>query len=134
MQENREGLEAAEMLTKAIASLDKDVFAQVYADDAVIWHAATDQTQTKEENVGFLAMIFDMVSEMGYADIRRHSTPEGFVQDHRLTGKFKDGTPIPSLHACLICKVENGKITELREFFDPKQFQEVWDRLGIAIG
>lgn len=134
MQDNKEGLAAAEKLTCAIASLNPDVFAEIYADDAVIWHGATGQAQTKEENVAFLDLIFALVSDMGYKDITRLSTPEGFVQHHRLTGTFKDGTPIPGLNACIVARVENGQITDLREFFDPAQFKEVWDRLGIAMG
>lgn len=132
MFENPEGIAAAEALTQAIASLDKDVFAAIYDENAVIWHNTTNQTQTPAENAALLAGIFDLASEMYYRDIVRLPTPQGFVQHHTLTGRFKDGAPIPELRACIVATVRNGKIVELREWLDASHFQAVWDRLETA--
>jgi ketosteroid isomerase-like protein len=132
MSENQEGIESAEHLTRAISSLDADVFGEVYSEDAEIWHGSTNVVQTKAENVGFLGAIFKLVDSLYYENIKRLPTPEGFVQHHAVTGVFKDGTPIPPLQACIVASVKNGKITRLNEFFDPAQFQAVWDRLAAA--
>src|SRR3546814_16762127 len=41
-------------------------------------------------------------------------------------------SPVPELHACIVARVTNGKISRLNEFMDPAQFQEVWDRLPLS--
>src|SRR3546814_11994444 len=64
-----------------------------------------------------------------YADIKRLPTSEGFVQHHVVRGVFKDGTPVPELHACIVARVTNGTISRLNELMAPAQFQEVWARL-----
>lgn len=132
MSENPEGIRAAEELTQKISSLDEAVFGSIYTDDAVIWHGSTNVTQTKAENAGFLGKIFELVDSLYYVDIKRLPTPEGFVQYHGVTGVFKDGTPVPTLQACIVATVTDGKISRLNEWFDPAQFQTVWDRLAAA--
>src|SRR3546814_19466824 len=122
--------------TRAISSLDEAVFASIYTDDAEIWHNNTNAIQTKTENAALLGEIFAIVDSLYYADIKRLPTSEGFVQHHVVRGVFKDGTPVPELHACIVARVTNGKISRLNEFMDPAQFQEVWDRLpdsGLAV-
>ena len=132
MSEHPEGIKTAEELTRVISSLDEDVFATIYTDDAVIWHGSTNATQTKAENAAFLGSIFKLVDSLYYENIKRLPTPEGFVQYHAVTGVFKDGTPVPPLQACIVATVTNGKISRLNEFFDPAQFQELWDRLAAS--
>lgn len=130
MVENPEGMKGAEGLTHAISSLDPDIFASIYADDAQIWHNSTNVIQSKAENVALLAAIFAIVDSLYYADIDRRPTPDGFVQRHVVRGVFKDGTPVPDLHACVVARVIDGKISQLNEYMDPAQFQMVWARLG----
>ena len=130
MFENLEGMKGAEDLTRALSSLDRDVFASIYADDAEIWHNSTNAIQTKAENVALMASIFAIVDSLYYANIDRLPTPEGFVQRHVVRGTFKDGTPVPDLHACIVARVTGGKISRLNEYIDPAQFQAVWDKLS----
>jgi ketosteroid isomerase-like protein len=132
MFDNPEGIRAAENLSHAIASLDAAVFAEIYAENAVIWHNTTNQIQTKTQNAAFLGKIFDIVKELAYYDITRRATPDGFVQYHTVKGFFKDGTPLPDLHACIVAKVADGKIVELHEFLDASHFQAVWDKMAEA--
>jgi hypothetical protein len=132
MLENTEGLRCAEELTRAISSLDEETFASIYTEDAEIWHNSTNAIQSKAENAALLGAIFEIVDSLYYADIKRLPTPEGFVQHHVVKGVFKDGTPVPDLHACIVAQVTGGKISRLNEFLDPAQFQQVWDRLGAG--
>src|SRR3546814_19948479 len=115
---------------------DEAGFASIYTDEEGIWHNNTNAIQTKTENAALLGEIFAIVDSLYYADIKRLPTSEGFVQHHVVRGVFKDGTPVPELHACIVARVTNGKISRLNEFMDPAQFQEVWDRLpdsGLAV-
>lgn len=130
MLTNDEGMRCAEELTRAISSLDEATFANIYTEDAQIWHNSTNAIQNKAENAALLGAIFAHVDSLYYADIKRLPTPEGFVQHHVVRGMFKDGTPVPDLHACIVARVTNGKISRLNEFLDPQQFQQVWDRLA----
>jgi ketosteroid isomerase-like protein len=132
MVANPEGIKSAEELTRAISSLDEDIFASIYTDDAEIWHNITNAIQTKSENAALLGSIFALVDSLYYDNVVRHPTPEGFVQHHVVRGVFKDGTPVPDLQACIVARVTNGKISRLNEFIDAAQFQPVWDRLGDA--
>src|SRR3546814_15540491 len=97
----------------------------IYTDDAEIWHNNTNAIQTKTENAALLGEIFAIVDSLYYADIKRLPTSEGFVQHHVVRGVFKDGTPVPELHACIVARVTNGKISRLNEFMVPAQFQEI---------
>lgn len=133
MPSHDESLAVAEKLTQAFSSLNADRFNELYADDAVIWHASTNQVQTKAENVGLLRGVFALMRKAGYEEIKRIPTPDGFVQYHVIRGTFTDGQPVPELHACMVIDVRDGKITRLREWFDAAQFGEVWKRMGIAL-
>ncbi len=133
MPSTEESMKIAAELTRAFAARDAGGFEKLYADDATIWHAATKQTQNKQENVGLLRGVFDLVSDIRYEEVTQLPTPEGFVQHHVVRGTFKDGTPVPELYAILLITVRDGKIVHLREWFDPAQFAEVWKRMGVAI-
>ena len=44
----------------------------------------------------------------------------GFVQQHELRGVRQDGVAV-RLAACIVCAVEDGRITRLDEYFDSAQ-------------
>lgn len=134
MPSTDESLKIAAALTRAFADRNAAGFGELYADDAVIWHAATRQTQTKAENIGLLRGVFALMKDVRYEEVTQLPTPEGFVQHHVVRGTFIDGTPVPELYAILVATVRDGKIAYLREWFDPAQFAGVWKRLGISLG
>jgi len=126
---SQEAREIADKLGAAIAARDADAVRSLYDRDIVVWHAMTNEGQTREENVGLLAGVFAISSQLEYKDIRRHDIDGGVVQQHYLSGTFADGKPMPDLHACLVITVANGKITRIDEYFDSPAFAEVWERL-----
>ncbi len=126
---SQEAREIADKLGAAIAGRDADAVRSLYDDDIVVWHAMTNAGQSKDENVGLLTGVFAVSSQLEYKDIRRHDIEGGVVQQHRLTGTFDDGKPMPDLHACLVIKVADGKITRIDEYFDSPAFAAVWERL-----
>lgn len=125
-----EANEAADALGAAIHARDAAAIRAIYSDDAVVWHASTGTSQTKEENVAMLAAVFSITSRLEYCDVRRHMIDGGLVQQHRLVGIFEDGQPMPDLHACLVIKVQDGLITRIDEYFDGATYTEVWERLA----
>jgi len=107
----------ANKLFDGIESGNVAVLREVYAPDVEIWHNTDLLVQTVDDNVRTLEGFVGRISERRYEDRRLDVFPGGFVQQHKLTGVRKDGQPV-ALHACLVCKVKNGRITRLDEYFD----------------
>lgn len=128
-----EAFSVVDALGAAIFARDITAIRALYADDITVWHASTDQVQTKEENLALLAGVFKMTSRLEYIRIKRHSTASGVVQQHCLVGMFDDGRPLPELNACLVIGVSDGKIVRIDEYFDGSAYAEVWQRLA-AVG
>lgn len=93
------------------------ILREVYAPNVKIWHNTDGLEQTLEENETTLTGFIQRIPKRQYADRRVHIFPGGFVQQHTLKGTKKDGTQV-ELPAVIICKVENGKVTRLDEYFD----------------
>jgi ketosteroid isomerase-like protein len=125
-----EAYKAADALGAAIHARDADAIRAIYADNIVVWHGSTGQAQTRDENAGLLAGVFQITSALEYVDIKRHVIEGGIVQQHRLVGTFDDGKPMPGLNACLVIKVSGGLITSIEEYFDGATYAEVWERLA----
>jgi limonene-1,2-epoxide hydrolase len=125
-----EAVKAADALGAAIHARDSEAIRAIYADDIVVWHGSTNQAQTKDENAGLLAGVFQITSALEYVDIKRHVIDGGIVQQHRLVGTFDDGKEMPGLNACLVIKVAGGLITAIDEYFDGATYAEVWERLA----
>lgn len=131
---SEEAVRVADALGAAMHARDAQAIRAVYADDIVVWHGSTGQAQTKDENAGLLAGVFQIASALEYVDIQRHAIEGGVVQQHRLVGTFNDGKPMPGLNACLVIKVSGGLITRIDEYFDGSTYAEVWDRLAALAG
>ncbi len=110
----------------AIEAGDVDAVAACYAEDAVIWHNTDDAETSKAENVATLANFIRYIPERRYEARRLTAFPGGFVQQHRLKGKRKDGVEV-ELTACIVCAVAGGRITRLDEYFDAAQVA-AWSR------
>jgi ketosteroid isomerase-like protein len=110
----------AKRFIEAIEAGDIAAVADCYADDAVIWHN-TDRLETsKAENLQTLADFVKQVPVRRYEDRRLAVTADGFVQQHRLSCPRRDGSP-RELDAVLVCRVRDGRITRLDEYFDSAQ-------------
>lgn len=101
----------------AIERGDIATVGEIYAPDAVIWHNTDQLAGTREENLAVLTAFIGRIEERRYEDRRVDVFPGGFVQQHVLTGRRRDGQRL-RLHACLVCTVANGRITRLDEYFD----------------
>jgi ketosteroid isomerase-like protein len=115
----QQSLEVADRLFKSIERGDvAAIRSAVYAPNAKIWHNNDGQTQTVEQNLAVLGWVVANIGEIAYTDVRRQATPAGFVQQHVLRGKLKSSGKEFSLPACIVCEVENGRITRLDEYLD----------------
>ena len=117
----KESLELADRLFKAIERGDVKAIRDIYAPPAKIWHNFDNLTQSVDENLAVLNWVVANIAEISYTEIQRQPTPTGFVQQHVLRGKVKASGKEIAIPACIVCKVENGRITRLDEYLDSAQ-------------
>jgi len=105
---------------------DADTVREVYSPDARIWHNFDGKYQSVDENIETMRWLHTKLTDIDYDVRRRVGTADGFVQEHVLRGNLASGKPF-SLYACAIIKVEDGKITELREYLDTAQARPLFE-------
>jgi ketosteroid isomerase-like protein len=117
----KESLELADRLFKAIERGDVKAVRDIYAPQTKIWHNFDNLAQSVDENLAVLNWVVANIAEISYTEIQRQPTPTGFVQQHVLRGKVKASGKEVAIPACIVCKVENGRITRLDEYLDSAQ-------------
>ena len=117
----KESLELADRLFKAIERGDVKAITDIYAPHTKIWHNFDKVAQSVDENLAVLNWVVANLAEISYTEIQRQPTPTGFVQQHVLRGKVKASGKEIAIPACIVCKVENGRITRLDEYLDSAQ-------------
>lgn len=110
-------LEVADRLFAAICSGDLAALRELYAPTLKVWHNFDRTEQSREENLRVLAWIAKNVAGLRYENVRRERTESGFVQQHVLRGTPPGGEPL-EVSACLVCRVEGGRITRIDEYLD----------------
>ncbi len=106
-------------LVAAIAAGDVEGVRAIYAPDATIWHNFDQRDQSPDENLLTLVDLHRRASNLQYTEIRRFVAPDGFVQQHVLTGDARGG-PL-KMPAMIRFWVEGGRITRLEEYLDTRQ-------------
>lgn len=102
----------------AIEQGDIAGMAACFAADAEIWHNTDEQIVSVEDTRTVLRGMIARIAEVRYADRRLHAFPGGFVQQHVLLGRrVHDGEAV-RLPCAIVCKVEQGLIARLDEYFD----------------
>lgn len=107
----------ATLFFDAIESGDVEGVAACYDDGVEIWHNTDGLVQGKADNLAVLRGLVANYSDRSYHDRRLDVFDGGFAQQHRLSATRADGQRV-SLPAALICRVKDGKITRLGEYFD----------------
>ncbi len=117
MMTEAEKLAFAEKFLGAIESGDTETVRACYAPDAQIWHNNDGVTQTVEQNMKVLGWFMAKLPDRHYRLVRRVALPDGFLQQHVLEATLPDGTRW-EMPACVIVRIENGRITRLDEYLD----------------
>lgn len=116
-------LDLAERFFRAVEQGDIAAVRAIYAPNAVIWHNHDGREQTPEENLRVLGWIAKNLTNRHYRVLRRVDIPGGFMQQHVLEA-LTAGGPF-QMPACIVCQVENGRITRLEEYLDSAQAQHL---------
>jgi ketosteroid isomerase-like protein len=107
----------ADRFFNAIEAGDIGAVRAIYAEDAAIWHNTDELTITVADNVETLSGFVKRITDRRYRDRRIEVFGDGFVQQHVLHGVRADGVAV-TLPACIVCRVADGHITRLDEYFD----------------
>ena len=122
MQRAVEILAVAERFITAWNVADADALREVYSEDARIWHNTSGQFQSVEDNIKSMLWIHRKLGNVNFDVQRREVIPGGFLQQQFLRGILISGEKF-AMPACLICKVDNGRITSLEEYIDKAQMR-----------
>ena len=64
-----------------------------------------------------LDSVLAVVQDFRYEEAICVATETGFVEEHFVRGRLPDGSAL-ELAACVVAEIEEGKVTELREYVD----------------
>jgi ketosteroid isomerase-like protein len=67
--------------------------------------------------LAFSAAVTGVVKDFRYCDPVRSATNTGFVEEHAVRGTLSSGKTF-DLAICVVADVNDGKITDMREYFD----------------
>ncbi len=113
-------LDLADSLFLAIEAGDLETVRALHAPHALIWHNPDRVEQSREENLASLAAFVGGSHSRTYEVTRRELFHGGFVQQHVLRVESHAGETF-EVPACVVCLVEDGRITRLDEYFDSVQ-------------
>ena len=107
----------------AVEQGDVDTVGECYTDDVVIWHNTDSIGTSKEENLAVLRAMVGRIKDRVYDERQVETFENGFVQQHVLRGTRKDGARL-ALPAGIICRIRDGRIYRLDEYFDSAHVAE----------
>lgn len=108
----------AQRFFDAIEAGDIETMRDSFTPDAKIWHNTDELIVTRDQTAQTLTGMVARIKEREYAERRLTTFPGGFVQQHVLKGRRTHDDVEVRLPCAIVCKVENGKITRLDEYFD----------------
>ena len=95
-----------------------------FAPDAEIWHNTDELVGDRDQTAQVLTGMVARIKDRAYADRQLTAFPGGFVQQHVLTGRRVHDDVAVRLPCAIVCKVANGKITRLDEYFDSAHVEQ----------
>lgn len=113
---NNDGAVIDRMLA-ALSSGDLSMAADCFTPDARIWHSFDRIVHDLDGIMAEWEALVANFPERNFVDVRRQPTPEGFVQQHLMTGTTASGAR-RAWPVCIVLRMENGRIARLDEYID----------------
>ncbi|WP_257548120.1 nuclear transport factor 2 family protein [Sphingopyxis sp. DBS4] len=114
----------AQRFFDAIEAGDIATMQNSFTPEAEIWHNTDEAIVTPAQTAETLTGMVARIKDREYAERRLTVFPGGFVQQHVLKGRRVHDDGEVRLPCAIICKVENGRITRLDEYFDSAHVAE----------
>jgi hypothetical protein len=112
--------DVADRLFDAIENSDIALVQQMWNDDVVVWKVA-DRERDKERALRVITWLVNETTERRYEILDRQVFDGGFVQQHILHAKGRNGGSI-SMRVCIVIKLgANDLISRIDEYFDPAE-------------
>jgi ketosteroid isomerase-like protein len=124
MAEENDIRDMARRFFDAIEAGDIETMRNSFAPEAEIWHNTDELIVTRDQTAQTLTGMVARIKDRKYADRQLTAFPGGFVQQHVLTGVRVHDDVAVRLPCAIVCKVENGRITRLDEYFDSAHVAE----------
>lgn len=124
MAEADDNAAMAKRLFDAIEQGDIDTMMACFAPGAEIWHNTDELVVSPEQTAATLRGMVARINDRCYAERQLNMFPGGFVQQHALTGRRGHDDVAVRLPCAIICRVVNGKIARLDEYFDSAHVAE----------
>ena len=110
--------DVADRLFEAIEQSDIAMVGQMWNEDVVVWKVA-DHDRDKERALRVITWFVNTTTRRRYEILDRRFFDGGFVQQHILHAKGRNGGSI-ALRVCIVIKLgANGLISRIDEYFDP---------------
>ena len=125
-------LAVADRLFTAIEHGDRDAVADMWSEDIAVWrtdgHRDPTKCDDKRRALRVINWFISTTAERSYQILDRQVFDGGFVQQHLLHASGHAGRSV-SLRVCIVIKLDNqGLITRIDEYFDPKELAPLLDQ------
>lgn len=107
----------AEAMLNAAQAGDHTQIRKYYAPDARLWLNTTQQWKSLDEHFSSISGFRSQIRNMKYNEARITPFEDGYVQQFRAQADTPTGDKI-DIQACLIIRLQNGKIIQREEYFD----------------
>lgn len=108
--------EVAEALIRAVKSADLALAEDLYSDDAALWQNLSGKTVDKARALRTIQWLTQTIEGLDYENVRILPTPQGFVQQHVMTGQGPGGSV--RIPAVMVATVVDGRLTRVDEYMD----------------
>jgi ketosteroid isomerase-like protein len=96
---------------------DTAVVRDCLTEDAVVWHNFDRIAMNVDDVVRSWEAMGTNFVERGVVDVRRQQTPSGYVQQHLLVVRLKDGAR-KAWPVCIVVQLRGEKIARIDEYID----------------
>jgi ketosteroid isomerase-like protein len=101
----------------AVAAGDKDELLRTHAADCVVWHSFDEREVDLDTVFKILGALADNLKDVRFENQRRQALPDGFLQQHVITGTLSNGDAL-RMPSCMIIRVSDGQVTRVEEYID----------------
>ncbi|HET6737008.1 nuclear transport factor 2 family protein [Mycobacterium sp.] len=113
--------DVADRLFEAIEHSDIAMIEQLWNDDVAVWKSGEERARDRDRALRVITWFINRTTDRRYEILDRRVFDGGFVQQHILHAKGRDGGSI-SMRVCIVIKLgANGLISRIDEYFDPAE-------------
>jgi ketosteroid isomerase-like protein len=113
--------DVADRLFEAIEHSDIAMIEQLWNDDVAVWKTGEERDRDRARALRVITWFINRTTDRRYEILDRRVFDGGFVQQHILHARSRDGGSI-SMRVCIVIKLgANGLISRIDEYFDPAE-------------